>query len=459
MVGSRGRPAVLDDYTSADVVARSQASVLFRVARLRDGDVALKVFQLGGKPEEQAFARTWMLADWRIWSELAHPHVLSVSDFGERNDSLYVATPWIDGPSLRSVLDQRRTLDAGHVRQLATQLAGALDAGAAVHLVHLDVKPENVLFSSADRSVHAYVTDFGAGSLAARKVGADRSRSYRGTSEYAAPEQLQEGSIDRRAMVYSLGCLLYETLTGTTPYASRSRDAAPPPVADAPAEVGRVFAKALAYRRADRYTTCTDFAEALCEALAFARAPAPDPPPVIRRRRSYGLRHVTAVAAVALVACGAATAASWLMRGAAPGGSHPAPGTPAASRDFVAALRDGRPTVKSARKSLRTAPSATRGDGPASLASGSGTTKPERHPVSGTSRPPATSKNAHNATSTPAGGRSATGARQAASVAAPHPSGSSLPATTTSAAASTLSPPPPPPASSDPSPPLPPPPP
>ena len=347
MVGSGGRPAAIDGYTSADVVARSQASVLFRVARLRDGDVALKVFQLGGKPHEQAFASTWMLADWRIWSELAHPHVLSVSDFGERNGSLFVATPWIDGPSLRAVLNQRRTLDPAHVRQLATQLAGALDAAAAVQLVHLDVKPENVLFSSADRSVHAYVTDFGAGSLAARKVGADRSGSYRGTFEYAAPEQLQEGSIDRRAMVYSLGCLLYETLTGATPYASRSRNAAPPPVADAPAKVGRVFAKALAYRRADRYTTCTDFAEALCEALAFARAPdpdpdpAPDPPPVIRRRRSYGLRHVTAVAAVALVACGAATAASWLMQGAAPGGSHPAHGTPAASPDFLATLRDG----------------------------------------------------------------------------------------------------------------------
>jgi serine/threonine protein kinase len=149
-----------------------------------------------------------------------------VQDFGDRSGSLYLATPWVNGPSLRAVLDQRRRLDPAHVRQLATQIASALDAAAAVRLIHLDIKPENVLFASAEDVVHSYVTDFGAGSLAAREVGADPSRSFRGTFEYAAPEQLQRGSIDRRAMVYSLGCLLYETLTGRTPYAGRPRDAA-----------------------------------------------------------------------------------------------------------------------------------------------------------------------------------------------------------------------------------------
>ena len=342
MVDSGGRPAVIDGYASADVVARSQASVLFRVSRLREGDVALKVFQLGGTTLEQEFARSRMLRDWRIWSELAHPHVLPLHDFGERSGSLYVATPWVEGPSLRAVLDRRRTLDPAHVRQLATQVASALDAAAAARLIHLDLKPENVLFASADHAVHAYVTDFGAGSLAVREVGTDEPHSFRGTFEYAAPEQLQRGSIDRRAMVYSLGCLLYETLTGATPYAGRPRDAAPPPVVDAPAEVGRVLAKALAYRREERYATCAELAEALSEALAFARAP--DPPPVIRRRRSYGLRHVTVVASVALVAFGAATAASWLMQGAR-GGSHPAPGKRVASHDFYAALPAARPTT------------------------------------------------------------------------------------------------------------------
>src|SRR3954452_5113018 len=147
MVGSGGRPAAFDGYASADAVACTQTSVLFRVSRLRDGDVALKVFRLSARPDERASARTSMLGNWRVWSELAHPHVLPVSDFGERSDTLYVATPWIDGPSLRTVLDQRRTLEPAHVRELARQLGSALDAAAAVQLIHLDVKPENVLFA------------------------------------------------------------------------------------------------------------------------------------------------------------------------------------------------------------------------------------------------------------------------------------------------------------------------
>ena len=225
MHGHRGRPAAFDGYANAAAVARGPASVLFRVSRLSSGDVALKVFRPGGSLAEQAYARTWMLRDWRIWSELAHPHALAASDYGETNDALFVATPWLDGPSLRDVLDQRRTLEPAQIRELAGQLAGALDAAAAVGLVHLDVKPENVLFSSADGIQRAQVRDFGAGQLAAWKVGAGRSRTFRGTLEYAAPEQIGGGGVDRRTAVYSLGCLLYETLTGATPYAGRSHDA------------------------------------------------------------------------------------------------------------------------------------------------------------------------------------------------------------------------------------------
>ena len=458
MVDSGGRPAIIDDYANADVVARSQASVLFRVSRLRDGDVALKVFQLGGTPQEQAFARTRMLRDWRAWSELAHPHVLPVHDFGERNGSLYVATPWVDGPSLRAVLDQRRTLALAHVRQLATQVASALDAAAAVQLIHLDLKPENILFASADHAVHAYVTDFGAGSLAAREVGTDEPHSFRGTFEYAAPEQLQRGSIDHRAMVYSLGCLLYETLTGRTPYAGRPRDAAPPPVLDAPSEVGRVIAKALAYRREERYATCADLAEALREALACGRAPTPDPAPVTRRRRSYGLRHVTVVASVALVAFGAATATSWLMQGAR-GGSHTVPLKTVPSHDFYAALPAATPTV-TPRKPLRAA-AVTKTVAARKARTHAPASPSRRDRAAATSRPQATSVAAHIPT-TPKVAASSSVALQASAPATSSGSAgeSSAAATTTPVAAAPASPPPPPPpATSDPTPPLPPPPP
>ncbi|MGZ8708305.1 MAG: serine/threonine-protein kinase [Gaiellaceae bacterium] len=464
MSGRGGRHAAVNGYANAAAVAHGPASVLFRVSRLSSGDVALKVFRFGGTLEEQAHARTWMLRDWRIWSELAHPHVLTASDYGETNDALFVATPWLGGPSLRAVLDQLRTLDPEQIRRLAGQLAGALDAAAAVRLVHLDVKPENVLFSSAGME-HAYIRDFGAGRLAAWKVGADQSRTFRGTLEYAAPEQINSGAVDDRTAVYSLGCLLYETLTGATPYAGRSHAALvraqleeqPPPVGDEPADVDRVFATALAKRRGERFATCTELAEALCAALEFA--PAPRPPLVIRRRQVVRVRHAAVAASVAVVAAAGGAAASWLPIGA----SDPAeaPGEALPSRDFVAALQ-ARPTVKAARKSLRSAPTTKRAStqetrarkhAPAPPAPTVAAAKPRRPSVARTARRPVESA----ASPKPSSGSSAV-ASAAIALHAPRPAepsgggvgATSRPGTTTRAAAPTaptaVSPPPMPPA-------------
>jgi serine/threonine protein kinase len=471
--GLGGRPPAVSGYANADTVARGPASVLFRVSRLRDGDVALKVFGLSAKPRDQAYPRTWMLADWHIWSQLAHPHVLPVCDFGETDDALYVATPWVNGRSLRTVLNERRTLDAAQIRELAEQLASALDAAAAVHLLHLDVKPENVLFASAHGTEHAYVRDFGAGSFAAWKSGADRSRFFRGTLEYAAPEQIKGRTADGQTMVYSLGCLLYETLTGTTPYAGRSRNALtrghlqelPPPVGDGPAAVDRVFATALAKRREERYATCTDFAEELCAVLTSARAPRPAR--ATRPRRFARVRHVAVAASLVVVAAAIAAAASWLTLGAH-GASDPAHNKPLSSREFMAALPTFRPTVKAAHKSLRVPRSAKRistprarhhASAPKARAAG-----PERHRVARTSRAAAKTAAVQKSTTATPAIASPSVARHAPSLAVPHRSRSaggrsSRPAKTTPGAPPGPTPPPPPPPLPPDSPPSPPPPP
>lgn len=437
----REGPAAIDGYASADAVARGPTSVLFRLRGVRGRDLALKVFQLGANPDGRARPRTWMLDDWRTWSELAHPHVLPVVDLGERSDSLYVATPWVDGPSLRDVLDQRRTIEPAQIRELAGQLAGALDAAAAVGLVHLDIKPENVLFEPGGE-LHAYVRDFGAGSFAARKAGADRSHPFRGTFEYAAPEQIDGGAVDGRATVYSLGCLLYETLTAATPYAGRSRAEAPPPVPAGWGEIDRVFARALAKRRDERYATCTELAEALSEALALA--PAPRPASGARRRRFLGLRQLTAAAAVALVLSAAATAASWVTAGG-PRESGRASDRPPTSRQFFASIQNGEQKVARAPTAAHRTPDAKR--------------VPARKAVKPKAEQPAARLDAAARTTT-AAIVPAPLPHHVAVAAAPR---SSTPAETTTIApaSAALPPPPPPPASPDttPSTPLPPPPP
>ncbi len=439
----------------AEAVAHGPASALLRVRGLRGRDVALKVFRVAGTPADQAYLRTHLLADWRIWSEVAHPHVLPVSDFGEGNDSLYVATRWVEGRSLRAVLHERRTLDAAEIRPLAKQLASALDAAAAAWLVHLDVKPENVLFTS-DGMEHALVRDFGAGRIAAWKAGAGRSSTFHGTLEYAAPEQIEGHAVDGRTVVYSLGCLLYETFTGATPYAGRSSTALrrahvdePPPPTGRGAAVDRVFATALAKRRDERYATCAEFADALGAALTSA--PAPRPARATRRRPVVNLRRATVVACAAFAAAAVATAASWFTQ-SAPGASDAAPDKPLSTREFMAALPSAAPTVKAARKQIRVAPSRTR----AATRKASSAARANHQSVVRTSPAPVNTAATHPATSGTTTITPPSAAHHASAPAAPRPS--SPPETTTAAAApAPLAPPPPPP--QDPTPPLPPPPP
>jgi hypothetical protein len=151
--------------------------------------------------------------------------------------------------------------------------------------------------------------------------------------------------------VYSLGCLIYETLTGATPYAGRAPselwhahfEEVPPLVAGGRPDVDRAFATALAKRRGERFATCTEFADALCEALAVT--PAAPRAVAARRRRSFGIRHVAVVAAVAAVAAGAATATSWLTSGSRAAADPPA-AKPVVNRDFLAALPATHKAVK-----------------------------------------------------------------------------------------------------------------
>jgi serine/threonine protein kinase len=321
-------------------------------------------------------------------------------------------------------------------------------AAAPARLLHLDMKPENVLFAGGGIE-HAYVRDFGAGRLAAWRSGVDRSRTFRGPLEYVAPEQLQGGMADRRTMVYSLGCLLYEALAGATPYAGRSAEAqlsahleeGPPPVAGAPEEVNRVFARALAKRRGERFATCAEFAEALCETLVFA--PAPRAVREAPRQRPLGVRHVAIAASLAALAAGATAGALLLAGGSDASDASADDGVP--SRDFVNAVERVGPVVKAARTPLNVAPAPK-------VRAVVVKAKPKRHVVARKTQPTAHKPviQAPVVTSTPR--TTTTVARRAVS---PPP-----PRTTTTVAAAPQDPPLPPPPPTDPAlPPAPPPPP
>ena len=150
---------------------------------------------------------------------LEHPNVVPIYDAGDVDGRVYLAMRLVDGIDLRSLLRSEGALEPARAIAICAQIAAALDAAHARGLVHRDVKPSNVLL---DGSEHVYLADFG---LTRRLDDARRRRrgASVGTPAYLAPEQLEGAAVDGSADVYSLGCVLYECLTGEPVFPRSSR--------------------------------------------------------------------------------------------------------------------------------------------------------------------------------------------------------------------------------------------
>ena len=190
--------------------------VVFRARRKTDEeDVALKILRdelAGNELYRRRFER-----EARIASELVHEHVVPVVDFGEASGRLYLAARYVRGVSLSERIDSQGVLSVAEALRLASDLAGALDALHARGLVHRDVKPANVMI---DERGAAALTDFGLARGLADTVLTEPGVVV-GTVDYLAPELIQGQRADGASDVYALGCLLYESLAGASPFAGR----------------------------------------------------------------------------------------------------------------------------------------------------------------------------------------------------------------------------------------------
>jgi serine/threonine protein kinase len=242
---------------------------------------------------------------------------------------------YVRGADLRAVIREEGPLAPDWAMTIVSQVASALDEAHAEGLVHRDVKPGNVLIASGrgpESSGHVYLSDFGVTKRTSSDPGLTATGQFVGTLDYAAPEQITGGDLDGRTDAYSLGCVLFECLTGDPPFVRDAEMAVlwahvhqPPPKVtdkrpDLPPEIDGVVTKAMAKSPDDRYATCAELASAARAALGVQTGEHPSAlvPPHPRARRG----PVILVSGALVVLVGVVLASVLLVRG------QPAPTPP-----------------------------------------------------------------------------------------------------------------------------------
>ena len=224
----------------------------------------------------------------RAAAALSHPGVAGVYDYGELGGNAFIVMELVEGETLAERIAATGRLPYTEAFAIGEQVARALAAAHAHGLVHRDVKPANVLLGP----VGAKVTDFGI-AKAATSATLTRTGMVLGSANYVAPEQAQDDDVGPAADQYSLGCVLFEAVTGRTPYTGANPVAiatqhvsAPVPdpradLPDLPAPAADLIRRALAKHPADRFPSATALADALAAAGAReSRSPGvPEPGP------------------------------------------------------------------------------------------------------------------------------------------------------------------------------------
>ena len=178
-----------------------------------DRDVAVKIL---GAAADPAF-RDRFTTEARRAAAVSHPNIVTVFDEGQDGNDAFIVMEVVRGRSLRDVIAERGALPTGEAVGLITQIASALDATHRAGLVHLDVKPANVIVDGAGT---AKLTDFGI----ARAARDSEERELVGTARYIAPERIEGRPVTPRSDVYGLALVAFELLTGTPAFAGAENE-------------------------------------------------------------------------------------------------------------------------------------------------------------------------------------------------------------------------------------------
>ncbi|MBN2200192.1 MAG: protein kinase [Candidatus Aminicenantes bacterium] len=270
-----------------EIVARLGAGGMGEVYRARDArlqrDVAVKVLPAAVAGDPERLAR--LEREARALARLSHPAVLSIFDFGKEGETAYAVTELLEGETLRERLERER-LPWRRAAEIAAAVAEGLAAAHGAGIIHRDLKPENIFLTGDGR---VKILDFGlavvdpsrsaGGATLSYETPATTPGSVLGTVGYMAPEQVRGRPADARSDIFSLGCVLYEMLTGRrafkrdTPAETMTailKDSVPETVLSGTgisSELDRIVGRCLEKNPAERFQSACDLAFSLRELI------------------------------------------------------------------------------------------------------------------------------------------------------------------------------------------------
>jgi len=204
-------------YQLLERVGSGATGVVYRAQdTLLETTIAIKVLKPEYAEHEEALER--LRREIILSRDIAHPNIVRIYHLGQFEGNRYLTMQWIGGPTLGAVIQEQAPMKPTRAVSIATCLAGALEAAHALHVLHRDIKPHNILMGDDDAP---HVTDFGLARLI-HSPGMTRSGVFVGTPDYCSPEQAGLDKLDERSDLYALGLVLFEMLTGQRPFKGNS---------------------------------------------------------------------------------------------------------------------------------------------------------------------------------------------------------------------------------------------
>jgi predicted Ser/Thr protein kinase len=267
----------LGRYKILDVIGRGAMGIVYKaVDPAIDRVVAIKTINLSLNREELAEYEARFDQEIKAAGRSSHPNIVTIYDVGRTDEVAYMAMEFLNGRELKDLLAEGRRPDVETTVDLMVQVADGLAFAHEHGIVHRDVKPSNIMVIDLPNGVLAKITDFGIARIPGSAV-KTMTGIVLGSPRYMSPEQVVGKNLDARSDVFSLGVVLYETLTGRAPfdgenltaimYATVNTKPEPPSLVNpaVPRMLDLIVAKALAKSVDDRYASMREFAADLRE--------------------------------------------------------------------------------------------------------------------------------------------------------------------------------------------------